>query len=320
MFLCATLLACAERDAATARWEHSTNALYAAAVSNDGHYAVVAAENNRASYWDLQANTRLFDWKHDDAAEEPIAHVAIAPDSSHVITADARRFVIWSTRDGHSLGFWQVDAPINAVALSDGARYILLGLSDGRALYIDRLSQRRLEVVAHQGERVTQVDLSGDGMVAATGGNDGRVMIWDAPTGAERYAFEHAGRIAIVKLNRDATQLFAADERGSARIWDLQSGTAAATIKLPQRQTVISAAQFSNDGQRLILGFPGRTVRLWATHSGEQIAQLRTPIRKHGWVPQGSTVYAVGFDDTASTVIAESSNGLGGAWRVATTN
>ena len=320
--LCALALlgACTDDSDTAGNWEHSRSGLYAAAVSHDGRFAVVSSSSDGASFWDLERNERLYDWKHSDTPEYPIAHVAFSPDDSHVITADANSFVIWDTRQGHALGYFSVDAGINAVALSNNARSILLGLTDGRAIVIDQATQRRLEVVAHQGERVVTVDLSADGAVAATGGNDGRVMVWRTTDGAELHAFKHRGRIAIVRFAPGDERLFSAGEQGGATIWDLDSGKPYAEIELPTRQSVISAARFSADGSRLLLGFPGRDVRLWDSRAARVIKTWRTPDRKHGWVPQGSTVYAVGFNARNATVIAESSNGLGRAWRAATVN
>jgi hypothetical protein len=322
LVLCAlALLGACTNDADVAEnWEHSGTGLYAAAVSNDGRFAVVSSSSDGASFWNLERNERLYDWKHSETPEYPIAHVAFSPNDSHVITADANSFVIWDAKHGQALGYYSVDAGINAVALSNDARSVLLGLTDGRAIVIDQLTQRRLEVVAHQGERVVTVDLSADGTLAATGGNDGRVMIWRTSDGTELHAFKHRGRIAIVKFAPGDKRLFSSGEQGGAAIWDLDSGKPYAEIELPARQPVISAARFSADGSRLVLGFPGRDVRLWDSRAGRVIKTWRTPDRKHGWVPQGSTVYAVGFNATNATVIAESSNGLGRAWRADTVN
>ncbi|MGR9092853.1 MAG: WD40 repeat domain-containing protein [Gammaproteobacteria bacterium] len=322
LLLCTLCLlgACADDSDTAGNWEHSRTGLYAAAVSNDGRFAVVSSSSDGASFWDLERNERLFDWKHSDTAEYPIAHVAFSPNDSRVITADAQSFVIWDAKQGQALGYFSVDAGINAVALSNDARSVLLGLADGRAVLINQATQRRVEVIAHQGERVVAVDLSADGSIAATGGNDGRVMVWRATDGTEIHALKHSGRIAVVKFAPGDKRLFSADERGDAAIWDLDSGKRHAEIDLPTRQNVITAARFSDDGSRLLLGFPGREVRLWDSREGRLVKAWRTPDRKHGWVPQGSTVYAVAFNAANATIVAESSNGLGRAWRAASVN
>jgi WD40 repeat protein len=197
---------------------------------------------------------------------------------------------------------------------------VLLGLKDGRAIHIDQRTGRRLEVVAHRHEAVTNVDLVPDGAIAASGGKDGRVMVWDTRTGEEIHVMEHASRIAIARFDPPGRRLLTADEQGDAFIWDLGSGAKLSTVQLGQRQHVITAAQFSNDGTRLLLGFPGRDVRLWNSSSGQLTQSWRTPNRSNGLVPQGSTVYAVAFNEQENSIIAESSNGLGRAWSIAAAN
>jgi len=218
--LCAQLGGCTDDGEGTANWEHSLTGLYDAAISNDGRFAVVSSSSIGASYWDLQANSRLYDWSHNDSPDSQIAQIAFAPNNSHVITADTRTFVVWDATTGRANGYWSVDADINDVALSDGARFVLLGLKDGRAIYIDQRTGRRLEVVAHRNEAVTSVDLVPDGTIAASGGKDGRVMVWDPRTGKEILAVEHGARIAIARFDPSGRHLLTADEQGGAATCD----------------------------------------------------------------------------------------------------
>ncbi len=310
------LSGCGEDPDTTANWEHAYTGLFDAEISNDGRFAVVSSFSEGASFWDLVANSRLYNWRHDDSNDNQISHIAFAPDNSHVITADARTFVVWNVKSGRSTGYWSADSNITDIAISNHGAYALLGLKDGRAIHVDQKSGRRLEVIAHRNERVVQVDLTADGLIAATGGNDGRVITWDTVTGSEIHVMEHEARITIVKFDPSQKRLFTADERGTAIIWDLESGDKLTSLNLEARQHVISAARFSNDGMHLVLGFPGRDVRLWDSTTGRLVKAWRTPVRKHGWVPQGSTVYAVAFNDANTSVIAESSNGLGRAWAI----
>jgi len=312
--LCGFVAGCSDGPDASARWEHSLIGLYEAALSNDGRFAVVSSIGGNTGYWDLRANTKIYSWRHNDSDDADILHIAIAPNNSHVITADARSFVVWDVSTGRADGYWSVDANIVDVAIANDGRFVLIGLTDGRAIHINQQSRRRLEVVAHRHERVTSVDLTADGVIAATGGNDGRVMVWNSITGAEIHAFEHASRIAIIKIDPSGQRILTADDQGNAFIWDLASGNKLATLNLENHQHVISAASFSHDGSQLLLGFPGTDVRLWDSSSGQLIGSWRTSNRIKGWVPQGSTVYAVAINEQENTVMAESSNGLGLAW------
>ncbi|MFT4563325.1 MAG: WD40 repeat protein [Gammaproteobacteria bacterium] len=318
--LASFIAGCGEDPATLENWDHSHTGLYNAAISQDGRFAVISSSSDGASFWNLATNSRLYDWSHDDTSEGQISQIAFAPDNSHVITANARTFIVWSTQSGQSLGYWSVDADISCIAISDRGEFVLLGLKDGRAIHINQRTGRRLEVVAHRNERVASVDLSSDGMVAVTGGNDNRAMVWETTHGKQLKVMNHNERILVTKFDASDEKVFTADELGNASIWDLKSGKKLAVMELGKRQHVVTAARFSQDGKLLLLGFPGRDVRLWDTTTGKQVDSWRTPIRSNGWVPQGSTVYAVAFNESQSAVVAESSNGLGRSWSLRPAN
>ncbi len=320
LWLCWLFGGCSEGPAPTVSWEHSTFGLYGAAISYDGHFAVVSSTGGNASYWDLKANQMLYAWRHQDGDDNEISHIAFAPNNSHVITASVRDFVVWNARTGEALGYWGVDADINDIAISNAGRFVLLGLKDGRAIHINQRTRRRLEVVAHQNERVATVDMTADGTLAVTGGNDGRVVVWNSNTGSEIHEFEHLSRLIVTKFDPTQQRLLTADEQGHAYIWDLDSGDKLTTLHLDQHQRVITAVRFSDDGSRLLLGFPGRDLRLWDTSTGQRIGSWSTSNRAKGWVVQGSTVYAVAFNEQENAVLAESSNGRGGMWPITAGN
>ena len=310
------LSACAGDSAPVKTWEHSNTGLFEAAVSHNGNFAVVSSFSEGTSFWDLNKNQRLYDWRHQDDGENNIALAVFSSNDSHVLTADSRTFVIWSTQDGKPLGYWAVEADILDAALSADAKHILLGLKDGRSLHINRLTGRRLEVIAHRNEWVTTVAMSADGRVVATGGNDNRVMVWDSQSGDELHRFEHTHRVVKVALDTNASQLLTADENRNAYIWSLKNGEKRSQLALKRNELIIVEARFSASGKQVLVGFPGRKLGLWSTTSGKRLQSWATPSRKHGWVPQGSTVYAVAFANNESAIVAQSSNGLGGKWKI----
>ncbi|MEM7466255.1 MAG: hypothetical protein AAF387_05160 [Pseudomonadota bacterium] len=296
-------------------WEYSSSGLFGAALSHDGNFAVVSSFSEGTSFWDLQKNERLYDWRHSDS-ENNISVAVFAANDSHVLTAEGSTFVIWSTAEGSSLGYWAAESDILDAALSNDAKFVLLALKDGRALHINRLTGRRLEVIAHRNERITSVAMSPDGRVVVTGGNDRRVMVWDAISGEELNVFEHSHRVVAVALDDKNDQVLSADENRRACVWSLDNGKCTTELELQRAEQRIVSARFSANGKEILLGFPGRHLGLWSTRSGKRQQKWLTPARKHGWVPQGSTVYAVGFAGQGREVIAQSSNGLGGKWKI----
>ncbi len=314
-FLLLLLSACTEDDSILEDWEHSFSGLYTATISYNGRYSVISSFKEGASYWDLEKKERLYNWNHGKTSESAIEHVAFSPNGSHVITADLRAFVVWDTSNGEALGFWSVDADIMDVAIADNGKFVLLGLKDGRAMHINQETQRRLEVIAHREERVTTVDLSADGSIAVTGGNDRRVVVWNSITGKEQHTFDYDSRIKLVSIDHKNKKLFMATENKKAFIHDLKKGTQLSQIAFKPRQGLVSEARFSTDGKTVLLGFPGRDLSLWDSQNGNLIRAWRAPNRTVGLSPQSATVYAVAFAKDNKSILAQASNGLGRRWQ-----
>ena len=316
--LCLLLTACNEGEAPLNRWELSSGGLYDAALSHDGRHAVISSFTEGVSYWNRQQQQKLYVWHHGDSANSAIAHVAFSPDDKFVITADQRAFVIWDCNTGESLGYWGVDADIMDVALSRQGRYILLGLKDGRAIHIDRITERRLEVIAHHEERVTTVALSADGNIAVTGGNDHRVVVWHMTDARVIHSVERDARVKLVALNRSANRLFINSEDNHSSVYDLRRKRLISDLHFKPRQGLVSSARFTRNGKQLLLGFPGRSVSLWNIQTGEMLQEWSAPNRKVGLSPQGATVFSVSFNKENKSILAQASNGLGGEWAINT--
>jgi len=309
------LSGCRPQEKAVAAWPHAAVGVLDAAISHDGRYALVSSVNFGAALWDLEKNQLKFQWRHNDDPQAAITAVNISPDGSRAITADDRTFIIWNTASGFSYGYWQAPADIRAVAISDKGRYVLLGLGDGRAIHIDMNTGRRLEFTGHRNEAIASVDLSANGVWAFTGGNDYRAILWHSKTGQPRHLFEHKTRVTKLKLDPSGTQAFTSGTLGNAFIWDLRSGVEMSTLALKRREYVISAANFSNDGQYLVTGAPGRDISLWSVASGERLKHWRARTRDQG-KPSGAIVYAVRFTPDDQYILSESSAGFGEKWQI----
>ncbi|MCW8879029.1 MAG: hypothetical protein OQJ89_03300 [Kangiellaceae bacterium] len=304
---------CEQPSKAVAEWPHAAVGVLDAAISENGHFALVSSVNFGAAYWDLRENKMLFQWRHNDDPQDGITAVDISPDGSRAITADKRTFIIWNTTSGKPYGYWETPADIRSVAISDKGRYVLLGLGSGLVIFIDMNTGRRIEFTAHRKEAVASVDLSANGLWAFTGGNDYRAILWNTRTAKPQQLFEHKTRVVKVKLDKLGKQAFTAGTLGNAIIWNIQSGEEISRLDLNKREYVISAARFSNEGDMLLTGAPGRDISLWQTESGQRIKRWKARTRTQG-KPSGAIIYAVAFSEEPGFVLSESSAGFGEKW------
>jgi WD40 repeat protein/DNA-binding SARP family transcriptional activator len=111
---------------------------------------------------------------------------------------------------------------LGLAALRPNGRTLALGL-DGGAVELLDLSTGRRRTLGRQATSVVAVEFSPDGATLATGGVDGKVMVWDVDSGQVRETFEgHEGRIGMrgLRFSRDGHTLYSAGPK-SVIAWDL---------------------------------------------------------------------------------------------------
>ena len=295
-------------------FEHGEDGALAAAIAEDASISVVSSISEGIVVWDLEFNQKIYQWSHQNEGEitNIVTLVSIAFDNSHVVTADREAFAIWNLDGGEPLGFWRIDeSTIRDIAVSNGGRGILVGRSNGKVLFFEHETGRRLEFLGHQ-ERINSIAISPNGYYALTGGNDYVAYLWDTRSGQVIYRFDHPSRVTKVALDSQGRYAFTADSQKHARIWDLQTGQEVSRLNYIQRQKIFSAARFSEDGKWLLTGSPDRQLAAWEVQTGELAQEWRVRPGKSS-LTKSSVIYGVSFYGD-NQVISESSSGWAEVW------
>ncbi|MBT4838866.1 MAG: hypothetical protein HON94_16130 [Methylococcales bacterium] len=314
LFCIGFLTGCNDASKPEKQWTHAVNSMYSAAISIDGHFAVVSSINHGTGYWGLAKNQRLYTWSHGKKDEQAILHVAISSDNSHVVTADKNSFVVWDTLKGTSIGYWKMKSHIKSVAISNRGRYVLIGLVNDKAQHIDLLTGRRLEFLGHEGT-INYVDLSSDGKYALTMANDYKVLFWNTKTAQVIHSWQYDARIRLGLISPSLKYAFISVTGSTFDVWDLNTGKKVSKLEGGTREGIISAAAFSKNEERLVTGSADGTIRLWQVSSGKRLQTWLSKVKRF-FIPNGAIIYAVGFSHNQQSVITEASSGKGQVWKI----
>lgn len=301
-----------QTDKASLSFQHAEDGTQAADISANGLISVVSSIDLGLLVWDLEFNQKIYQWGVGGEGANLISNIKIAHDASFVVSSDRDSFALWNLQNGEPEGFWRIDeSTIRDVAVANQGDGILVGRSNGKVLFFEPFTGRRIEFLGHQ-EKINSVDLSPNGRYALTGSNDYVAYLWDTQTGQVVYRFDHPTRVTKVAIEPQGRYLFTADSQKAARIWDAQTGKEVSNLSFLQRQKIFTAVEFSEDGTKLLTGSPDRHLSLWDVASGELLQSWRVKPNEHS-IGKSAIVYGVGFYNE-NQVISESSSGWAEVW------
>ena len=127
------------------------------------------------------------------------------------------------------------------------------------------------------------VAMAPDGSWLVTGGQDGRVRVWDVATGQERAALQgHTAWVSAVAVAPDGSWLASCGLDETVRIWDVASGRERAALQ--GHTKFVNEVAVAPDASWLVSAGQDGTVRVWDVATGRERTAL------HGHTPWLSAV------------------------------
>jgi len=239
-------------------------------LSSDGQYALSGSWDKCLRLWDL--NTGKTTRRFEDHSKDVLS-VAFSADNRQIVSASRDKSIkLWNTLaqckytiqdEGHS--DW-----VSCVRFSpNNANPIIVSCGWDKYVKVWNLTNCKLKTnhIGHTGYLNT-VTLSPDGSLCASGGKDGRAMLWDLNEGKHLYTPENAEIINSLVFSPNRYWLCAATGP-SIKVWDLESKNEVESLRPEVPGTATSeppqctSLAWSADGQTLFAGYSDNLIRVW---------------------------------------------------------
>jgi WD40 repeat protein len=225
----------------------------------------------------------------------------VSADGRWLVSASEDRTVrLWDWPEGTERAIFMHPGEVHAVALSQAAATpaspglcLASGCADGkvrlwRLTDQGRVEHEALELSHSPQQAVRAVALSADGRWCASGGEDKRILLWDAQHGMRRYALQegpeeargttHRGGITALHLTADR-HLVSAGRDNVLQVWKLDETAAQPVGEFAGRTGDITQLGIGADGRHVLFDH-GPELRLLDRDTGRTLGLVRN--HRHG--------------------------------------
>lgn len=242
-------------------WRSQGGVVWRTAVLPGGVQALSAAEDGRLTLWDLAAGRAVRTFEEHKA---PVWSVALLGEGREAVSGGLDGLLKhWDLARTASLRTIEAGGEIVSVAVTrDGLA--ASGSKDGTvAVWTVSDGARRGRFEKHEGG-VKVLEFLPDGRRVLSGGDDGRLRLWDVGTGHDTLAFpesdRHRGQITSLAVLPGGRLAVTGSRDRSARVWDLETAAAIARIDHPDWVEEVALA---GDRGALITGCRDKNLRIW---------------------------------------------------------
>jgi WD40 repeat protein len=199
-----------------------------AAVFNRAGTQIGAVAGKTAIVWSVADGKEVRKLEH--PAE--IASLSFSPDGARLATGTAdNEMHVWDVASGHEFQAFPQSGPVRAVAYHPSNNALLFSGSTDKTIMLHTMTVTR---VLSAGTPLRAVAVTANGTHVLTAGDDGKIKVWNAGTGANERTLEAGGKsLQALAVSKNNVLVAAGGADQTVRIFTLSDGKLLSEIKAP---------------------------------------------------------------------------------------
>jgi WD40 repeat protein len=275
-------------------------------ASADGRRLAFTRADGAVEVLDVIAGAELYRLRL--ARSAPVTRTQLSADGTQLVTLSGTDLKRWRLPSKPlTPRSATTDTAPAAIALDRANGVVALGLSSGQLQIVPATGERSaLSFFGHRGA-IMAAALNSARALAATGGNDGIVRVWDLDSSAPTVVVAQPADtpIAIVALSDDGR--YVASAAGAAvRVATVADGRVAAEV---QTESAVTALAFAPDSARIAMGDATGAVVIAVLAGGARdrvTARLEAAVTSLAFSPDGSRLAAADVSGALALLAADS--------------
>lgn len=271
---------------------------------------VVEIKKDRVLLVDVSNGETVREFEIPDKIQGVLTQALVSPDQNKILAGtDQGDLILWDIeKERKNRSVYSIVAhkgAIRSLSFSKDSRFALSGGETDTTVILwgSQNGIKKVHVFKGHNSAINAVVLAPNGKLAASGGEDNEIRLWDLITGDSIRLLSHEKGITALDFSPDSKFLLSASNDHTLKLWDIATHQELKTTFKHDAPT--QAATFSPDGSRILVVDAKGKVILWETKTGKPLRTIQAEAgnkRKVAFTENDSLIWTQNTPETGGKV------------------